>query len=101
MVAPKSTITEDLTAQVDSVTDTFTVAGGPFIAGSLVVNMNGQDLQPGTIAGGEDTEELPGLTSFQICLVPQLGLDKIFVQYEIEDLGAGFPLVIASGREDC
>lgn len=97
MSAPKSTITEDLTPDIDGLTDTFTVAGGPFIAGSLEVEYNG--VRGRSISdGGEDFEELSTI-SFRVDPVPLVG-DTIKVQYEIEDLGAGFPLVVASGR-DC
>ena len=97
MSAPKSTITEDLSPFIDGLTDTFSVSGGPFIAGTLEVEYNG--VRGRAVSdGGEDFEEL-STTSFRVDPVPLVG-DSIKVQYEIEDLGAGFPLVVASGR-DC
>ena len=97
MSVPKSTITEDLTSVVDGVTDTFSVSGGPYIAGTLEVRINGIDGRS-VANGGVDFEEL-STTTFRTYYTPKVG-DHVKVQFEIEDSGAGFPLVVASGR-DC
>jgi hypothetical protein len=94
---PKSTITEDITDQVDGLTDTFTVSTGPFILGTLEVEHNGVRGRS-VDDGGDDFEELSS-SSFQTYEVPKVG-DTLKVQFEIEDSGAGFPLVVASGRND-
>lgn len=96
MVAPKSTITEDLTPQVDGIVSLFTVTGGPWIAGTLEVEHNGLRLREGASFDFVETT----LTTFTLVFVPRVG-DSVQAQFEIEDLGVGFPLVVASGREDC
>lgn len=96
MAAPRATITEDLTAQVDGVVTSFSVAGGPFIAGTLNVEVDGQRLRAGAAFDFEETSA----TTFDTCFVVRAG-QTLLVQFEIEDLGAGFPLVVASGRGDC
>lgn len=97
MTLPKSTITEDLTNQIDGITDEFTVSMGPFILGSLEVEHNGVRGRS-VDDGGDDFEELTS-TTFQTYEAPKVG-DTLKVQFEIEDSGAGFPLVVASGRDD-
>jgi hypothetical protein len=89
MTIPKATITEDLTPQVNGFTSTFTT-GQSFIPGSLCVEFNGQRLRKGS---GHDFVEV-GLDGFEMDLVPELG-EHVTVQYEIEDTGAGYPLVVA------
>ena len=96
MALPKSTITEDLTALVDGIASTFTATKGPWIAGTLIVEHNGQRLREG--ASLDFTED--NATMFTLCFVPRVG-DSLQIQFEIEDSGVGFPLVVASGREDC
>lgn len=93
MTSPKSTIGEDLTPQVDGATALFTIAGGPFIAGTLNVYHNGSRLR-----SGYDFNETGSLDGFVLEFTPRVG-DSVLVQYEIEDFGAGFPLVIAYGQD--
>lgn len=94
MTAPKSTITEDLTDSVDGIAVVFPVSGGPFIPGSLVVEHNGIRLR----SGFDFTESL-AYDAFTMCFVARVG-DSLQVQFEIDDIGAGFPLIVASGV-DC
>lgn len=96
MAAPKTTVTEDLTNAVDGVVTAFTIAGGPFIPGSLVVEHNGIRLRSGA---AYDFIESPTYDGFTLCFVARVG-DSLQVQYEFEDIGAGFPLIVASGI-DC
>lgn len=74
----------------------FTVAGGPFIPGTLVVEHNGIRLRPGALY---DFTENGTYNGFTLVFVARVG-DSLQVQFEIEDAGAGFPLVVASGRDD-
>jgi len=94
---PRATITEDITSQIDGLTNTFTVSSGPFISGTLEVEHNGVRGRS-IVDGGDDFEELSA-TQFQTYEPPKVG-DTLKVQFEIEDSGAGFPLVVASGRDD-
>jgi hypothetical protein len=82
-----STRTEDLTAQVNGFASTFATTQ-LFIAGSLVVELNGQRLRP-----LHDYDET-SFSTFTTDLVPRLG-EHLLVQYEIEETGTGFPLVVA------
>jgi hypothetical protein len=95
MAFPKTTKTEDLTTQIDGLISTFSISSGPFVSGSLNVHHNGIRLRP-----NEEFSENVTFDGFTICFVPRLN-DALLVQFEIEDAGAGFPLVIASGRDDC
>ncbi len=99
MTAPKSTIIEDITPQVDNVATVFTLAKGPYIATTLQVDHNGTRLREGAAPDG-DFEENGTFDGFTLCFAPRVG-DSLQVQFEIDDTGAGFPLVVASGREDC
>lgn len=92
----QSTITEDVTAQVDGATTAFMIAGGPYIPGSLVVEHNGMRLRKGA---SFDFEENGTFDGFTLCFTAVVG-DSLQVQFEIVDSGAGFPLVCASGREE-
>lgn len=92
----KSTQTEDLTDQVDGVVDTFSIANGPYLAGTLVVHHNGDRLRSGV---GFDFEENGTQDGFTLCFAPRNG-DTVQAQYEIEEIGTGFPFVVASGI-DC
>lgn len=83
------THTEDLTSQVDGLVSSFST-GVLFISGTLVVFLNGQRLRP-----GHDYTET-GFDTFDLDLVPQVG-EHLLVQYEIEETGTGFPLVIGYG----
>lgn len=94
MTAPKSTITEDLTGAVDGVATVFAVSGGPFIPGSLVVEHNGLRLRPDF-----DYVESATYDGFTLCFAARVD-DALLVQFEIEDIGVGFPLIVASGL-DC
>jgi len=94
MVAPKSTITEDLTDSVDGVVTAFAISGGPFIPGTLIVEHNGLRLRPDF-----DYVEEPTYDGFVLCFVARVG-DALLAQFEIEDIGVGFPLIVASGL-DC
>ena len=94
-MAIRSTITDDTTPQVDGVVAVFTVAGGPFVAGSLMVDHNGIRLRAGAT---EDYTEAPTVDGFTLCFVPRVG-DSLQVQFELEDIGFGVPLVVASGIE--
>ncbi len=94
MALPKATITEDLTSQVDGIVSLFTVAGGPWLAGTLVVEHNGLRLREGASFDFVETS----LTTFTLCFVPRVG-DSVQAQFEIDDLTVG--LVVASGRPDC
>jgi hypothetical protein len=96
MSAPRATLTEDLTSQVDGIVDTFTISTGPFISDTLEVELNGVRLRKGS---DHDFVELTTST-FQLFTVTYVG-DHLLVQFEIEDNGAGFPLVTASGMEGC
>ena len=88
---PKATKTEDLTAQVDGVVQSFVTAIA-FLPGTLNVELNGQRLRAGLAHDFVET----GLTTFDTALVPEVG-EHLTVQYEFEDTGAAFPLVVASG----
>ena len=89
----RSTITEDVTAQVDGIAVAFTVATGPFIGGTLVVEHNGLRLRAGAT---EDFVEALTFDGFTLCFTPRIG-DSLQVQFEILDIGLGVPLVVASG----
>lgn len=91
MPTPKKTFDEDLTAQVDGVTDTFATAR-VFDAGTLRVYLNGQRLRKGAT---EDFVEL-STSSFQMLRVPR-ATDVLLVQYEADDTGTGFPFVTVTG----
>lgn len=95
MTIPKATITKDLTAQVDGLATSFTVAPDAFIPGTLNVELNGQRLRAGAPHDFVET----GLSTFTTTLTPRVG-EHLLVQYEIEDTGAGFPLVEAYSVED-
>ena len=84
-----STRSEDLTAQVDGASLAFTT-GQMFVLGSLVVVLNGQRLRPGH--GYVETS----FDTFDLDLVPRVG-EHLLVQYEIEETGTGFPIVIGYG----
>jgi hypothetical protein len=72
-------VAEDLTAQVNGTTDTFTT-GSARQGGTIRVYLNGQDLgTPGTITAGAHVEELSG-TQFKIDLIPMVG-EEIHVSY--------------------
>lgn len=72
---------EDLTAQVDGITNTFnTNAGTPRQAGTIRVYLNGLDKgTPGTLVAGAEVEEI-STTSFKLDLVPVVG-EKLHVTY--------------------
>jgi hypothetical protein len=91
MTIPKATITEDLTSQVNGMSQLFNTTQA-FLPGSLCVELNGQRLRRGMAHDFVET----GLQTFELALLPDLG-EVITVQYEVEDTGAGYPLVIASG----
>lgn len=91
MTVPKATITEDLTAQVNGMTQVFATTQA-FLTGTLCVHLNGQRLRRGASHDFLET----GLQDFTLSFVPDLG-DVIAVQYEVEDTGAGYPLVVAYG----
>lgn len=95
-MVPSKTITENLTSQIDGAISTFTTTQ-IFQAGTLVVELNGQRLVPGTIAGGDGYEESTTQT-FLICRVPDVG-EHLLVQYEIDDTGTGFPFVQVTGYD--
>lgn len=92
-MAVRSTITEDVTTQVDGATAIFTVAGGPFVPGSLVVEHNGIRLRSGALF---DFTEAATFDGFTLLFVPRVG-DTLQAQFELEDIGFGVPLVVASG----
>lgn len=72
-------VPEDLTGQVDGITDTFTT-GSARQAGTIRVYLNGQDLgTPGTLVAGAHVEETSS-TQFKIDLVPQVG-EELNVTY--------------------
>ena len=89
MTVPKATITEDLTAQVNGFTATYVVSR-PFIVGTLCVELNGQRLRAGS---GHDFVET-STSTFELNLVPEIG-EHLLVQFEVDDSGAQFPVVIA------
>ncbi len=91
MTVPKATITEDLTDQVNGVTAMF-VTTQAFLTGSLCVELNGQRLRRGIAYDFVES----GLQTFELSFTPDLG-DVVTVQYEVEDTGAGYPLVVAYG----
>jgi len=65
---------EDLTAQIDGNTDTFTTGFARY-PGTIRVYLNGLDQgTPGTIASGAHVEELD-TTTFQLDVVPPLGCE--------------------------
>lgn len=92
MALPRRTETRDLSGQVDGATQSFTT--DPYLPGTLVVELNGQRLRAGA---AEDFEET-GLQTFDTALPPAVG-DTLQVQFEVEDSGAFFPLVVASGSD--
>lgn len=68
---PVQYVVENLSAQVNGITFTFTTTQAR-AAGKLNVFLNGQHLgAPGTLAGGAHVEEINN-TTFKIDLVPQL-----------------------------
>jgi len=74
-----SYVAENLTAQVDGLTNTFTT-GSARHAGTIRVYNNGQDLgTPGVIATGAEVEEIDP-TTFQLSRVPIVG-EKLHVSY--------------------
>lgn len=89
MTIPKATITEDLTVQVNGFSSTFQT-GRSFIPGTLCAELNGQRLRKGT---DHDFVEV-GSDGLELNLVPEIG-EYVSVQYEVEDTGVGFPLVVA------
>lgn len=91
MTVPKATITEDLTTQVNGMASEFSTTQA-FLPGTLCVELNGQRLRRGMAHDFLET----GLQTFALSLTPDLG-EVVTVQYEVEDTGAGYPLVIASG----
>jgi hypothetical protein len=93
---PTKTITEDVTGQIDGLATSFVVSGGPFLAGSLLVHHNGVRLLGGTLVGGDDYEEDPGLAGFEMLEAPQ-SADTLQVQFEVNDPDAAWLLVQASG----
>lgn len=94
MPVPKRTFTENLSSQVDGTRDTFE-ASRQYDPGSLVVYLNGQRLESGTIAGGDGFEEVPP-RGFRICVIPRVR-ETVQVQYEADDTGGLFPYVQVSG----
>jgi hypothetical protein len=72
-------VAENLTSQVNGVTDTFTT-GSARQGGTIRVYLNGQDLgTPGTLVAGAHVEEL-SVTQFKIDVVPRVG-EELHVTY--------------------
>lgn len=70
---------EDLSSQVNGVTNTFTTSLTRQ-AGTLRVYRNGQDLgTPGTLVGGAEVEEI-STTQFRVAVVPAVN-EKLHVSY--------------------
>jgi hypothetical protein len=87
-----STITADLTDQIDGVSVIFTTP--LYITGTLEVHLNGARLREGDLSS-EDFLEIVGIPGFEMSEAP-LAEDTLSIQFETDASG-----VVLSGRDDC